>query len=45
MKSIMDEILHCIKCGAACRVGDSIPCADGGSGLGCPVPDCGGMLK
>lgn len=48
-QSILDVILFCEKCGCSCMVGDAIPCCspDGrdGTALGCPQPDCGGMLR
>jgi hypothetical protein len=44
LKSINDVILYCALCRAPCAIRDAIPCANDGSGFGCPVPDCGGML-
>jgi len=34
----------CAACGHICRLGDAIPCAGGGTGYGCPSPDCGGTM-
>ncbi len=44
LKSILDVVMICPLCRGLCRVGDAIPCADDSTGIGCPRPDCGGML-
>jgi hypothetical protein len=43
MPSILDVVLICPQCRGLCRVMDAIPCANGGTGYGCPRPDCGGL--
>lgn len=45
MNSILDEILVCEICASTCRVGDCEPDVDGEGSLGCPVPDCGGIMR
>lgn len=44
LKSILDALLCCQKCGAVFRLEECIPCADGSSAFGCPVEDCGGLM-
>lgn len=44
MSSILDAPLRCSKCGKVARAGDCEPDVDGDGGLGCPVPDCGGVM-
>lgn len=45
---IVDTVLHCPKCGAACRIVaglfGAVPAIDAEGNYGCPVPDCGGIL-
>lgn len=42
---IGDVQLKCELCGAVNRVSDCEPDADGEGSLGCPLPDCGGIMK
>jgi hypothetical protein len=46
--SILDVPMVCTTCGSTCRLGDCVPCiaSDGteGTGFGCPVEDCGGIM-
>lgn len=48
LKNILDVPMKCTRCGAVNRLGDCEPCIaeDGneGTGFGCPVPDCGGIV-
>ena len=48
LNSILDVLKVCTRCKTVSRVGDCEPCIgpDGteGTGLGCPVPDCGGIM-
>jgi hypothetical protein len=44
-KSILDAMLVCLSCGRKCKLRDAIPCVNGGTGFGCPVPDCGGLMR
>ncbi len=44
LRSILDVRMICDICGAPCRAGDCEPDVDGEGSLGCPVPDCGGVL-
>lgn len=44
MMSILNVQLVCMSCGKECRISDAIPCVNGGTGYGCPVADCGGVL-
>ena len=44
LQSILDVIMECSICGHVCRLYDAVPCARGGTGIGCPMPDCGGLL-
>lgn len=44
LASILDVILYCPLCRNSCRLGDAVPCENDGSGFGCPLPDCGGLL-
>lgn len=44
MKSILEARMKCPLCGFRCLLGDGVPCAGGGTGIGCPVTDCGGIL-
>jgi len=43
--SILDAPVVCTACGYKCAVRDAEPCAGGGTGLGCPLPDCGGIMR
>ncbi len=48
LTSILDVLMVCTRCKTVSRLGDCIPCMaeDGseGTGFGCPVPDCGGIV-
>lgn len=48
LNSILDVLMVCTRCGTVSRLGDCEPCIgpDGtdGTGFGCPVPDCGGIM-
>jgi len=48
LTSIMDVPMVCTRCKTVSRLGDCEPCIgpDGtdGTGFGCPVPDCGGIM-
>ena len=43
--SILEARLRCRSCGAISRVGECEPDIDGEGSLGCPVPDCGGVME
>lgn len=45
MKSILDVEMKCGACGFLCTVGESEPDCDGEGSLGCPTPDCGGIME
>lgn len=45
LESILKVKLVCGKCCRVCELGDAIPCANGGTGYGCPQFDCGGMMR
>lgn len=42
--SILDAPMVCSNCLKRCRVGDCEPDCDGDGSLGCPEPDCGGVM-
>jgi len=47
--SILDVPMRCLRCGTVTRLGDCEPCVDHdtggeGTGFGCPVEDCGGIM-
>ena len=44
LRSILDALMECPRCGQRFRVGDCEPDIDGEGSLGCPVPDCGGTM-
>lgn len=44
LKSILDVILICVQCGTKSRIADCEGDVDGDGSLGCPVPDCGGIM-
>jgi hypothetical protein len=48
LTSILEVKMLCTKCHTMSRLGDCQPCVakDGseGTGFGCPVPDCGGVM-
>jgi len=44
LSSILDAPLWCSLCRVLARAGDCIPDVDGDGSLGCPVPDCGGLM-
>ena len=43
--SIMDVPMKCPLCGTITRLGDCEPDVDGDGSPGCPLPDCGGIVK
>ena len=45
VRRIMDVPMKCDLCGAVTRAGDCEPDVDGDGSLGCPLPDCGGIVK
>jgi len=42
---IGDVLLRCPLCGCVARVYDCEPDCDGEGSLGCPTPDCGGVME
>ena len=42
--SIFDALMECPRCGQRFAVGDCEPDVDGDGSLGCPEPDCGGVM-
>lgn len=42
--SILDVPMVCSICGSTCTVSECEPDADGEGSLGCPAPDCGGLM-
>lgn len=44
MKSILDVVMRCRLCRHECRLGEAVPCANDGTGYGCPIEDCGGAM-
>jgi hypothetical protein len=45
LRSILDVPMKCELCGAVTRAGDCEPDVDGDGSLGCPLPDCGGIVR
>lgn len=45
LRSILDVVLICARCGHSARVADCEPDSDGDGSLGCPVADCGGTMQ
>jgi hypothetical protein len=45
LRRILDVELKCPCCGKVARVGDCEPDCDGEGSLGCPEPDCGGVMR
>lgn len=45
MKNILDAELICEMCKTVSRVSDCEPDVDGDGSLGCPLPDCGGVMR
>lgn len=43
--SILDAQLRCPLCGTVSKVGECEPDVDGDGSLGCPLPDCGGVMQ
>ncbi len=44
LRSILTVVMVCPLCGNRCLLRDAIPCANDGTGFGCPVEGCGGLL-
>lgn len=44
LRSILDVPMTCELCGTVTRAGDCEPDVDGDGSLGCPLPDCGGIV-
>jgi len=44
LSSILDVKMVCSTCLRTFRAGDCEPDADGDGSLGCPEPDCGGLV-
>lgn len=45
LRSVLDVPMICALCGKISRAGDCEPDVDGEGSLGCPLPDCGGIVK
>jgi len=43
--SILDVPMECPRCGYRARLADCEPDCDGDGSLGCPIADCGGVMR
>jgi hypothetical protein len=45
LQSILDVQMRCSRCGCIVTIAECEPDCDGDGSLGCPVPDCGGVMQ